>query len=189
VAITQQRCTFDAWLEMPDDGKRYQLLDGELVELPTPSADHATLIVQLIIWLSVAERAGFGRVLAGPVAVLLDAAYDRFNAPVPDALFLGSDHEHRIAVDAVEGVPDLVIEVLSPSTRRDDLPGGAKWRVYERFGIPFYWIVDPRTRTVACYTWREGRYEEPLLRRRGDVLENALFPGITLPVDAGMVNK
>ncbi len=118
-----------------------------------------------------------------PTGVLLDASVRRENAPEPDILFVSREHLSILAGRYVEGVPDLVVEVLSPATRRRDLPGGAKWRVYERFGIPSYWLADPETRTVACYAWRNGSYGEPILCRHGNILESHLFPGTTLLVD------
>lgn len=183
MALTKQRYTFDELLALPDDGHFYELLEGELFRVTSPDLDHSDTVAACFAWLLRAESAGYGKVYTAPTAVLLDASVRRENAPEPDILFVSRDHLSILAGRYVEGVPDLVVEVLSPTTRGRDLPGGIKWRVYERFGVPFCWLADPETRTVACCTWRNGRYEEPALRRRGDALECPLFPGITLRVD------
>ena len=182
VVTTKQRYTFEDWLAAPDDGHRYELLNGELVEMAPPTANHARLVSTLDRWLGRAQDAGFGTGLVGPVAVLLDAAMRRENAPEPDALFVRRGREDIITDVAVEGVPDLVIEVLSPSNRDDDLPGGEKWKLYQRYGVPFYWTVDSSARLVAQHEHREGRLVEVARLRPGEELRSPLFPGITLPV-------
>src|SRR5579859_1052899 len=174
MALTQQRYTFEEWLALPDDGRRYELLKGELVEVPPPTADHAELAGEIFAWLRRAQRGGYGRALIGPVAVLLDPEMRREHAPEPDVLFLRSGREHLITTRAVEGVPDLMIEILSPSNRDTDLPGGTEWDIYERFGVPAYWIVDPETRMVAQSPWQDGRLGQPVLVRRGGVLSSLL---------------
>jgi Uma2 family endonuclease len=182
MALTQQRLNFEDWLTLPDDGKRYELLNGELVEMPPPTANHATLVVALTLWLGRAQTAGYGRVLTAPVAVILDAAIRRENAPEPDVFFVRPEREQIIRANAVEGVPDLVIAILSPSNRRDDLPGGRKWELYERFAVPHYWLVDLQFRTVTQYTMHGTTFGAPVVRRAPDMLGSALFPDITLPV-------
>lgn len=182
MALTKQRLTFEDLLTLPDDGMRYELLNGELVEMPPPTANHATIVVALTLWLGRAQTAGYGRVLTAPVAVILDAAIRRENAPEPDVFFVRREHEQIIRANAVEGVPDLVIAILSPSNRRDDLPGGRKWELYERFAVPHYWLVDIQFRTVTQYILQGNSYGAPVVRRAPDVLESALFPDITLPV-------
>jgi Uma2 family endonuclease len=101
----------------------------------------------------------------------------------PDVFYVRAERRSILGTRCVEAAPDLTIEVLSPSTRADDLPGGRKWNVYEQYGVPYYWIVDLEARTVAQYTWAGGRYGEPEILRSGDVLSSPLFPGITRPVD------
>jgi Uma2 family endonuclease len=115
---------------------------------------------------------------------LLDADGARRNVREPDLCFVCKERAHIITGRAVEGVPDLVIEALSPTTRDDDLPGGEKRRDYQRFGVPRYWIVDREAGVVAQYTHTGSAYGEPVVLRAGDELRCELFPGITLPVSA-----
>jgi len=142
VALTAQRYTFEDWLAFPDDGKRYELLNGALVEMPPPTANHALIVRVLLRWLGRADTAGYCITLTAPVAVVLDAAIRRQNAPESDVFCIRHDQEHIIRASAVEGVPDLGIAILSPRNRREDLPGGAKWDLHERFAVPHCWLVD-----------------------------------------------
>jgi Uma2 family endonuclease len=182
MALTKQRYTFEDWLALPDDGKRYELLNGELVEMPPPTANHALLVRVLSRWLDRADEAGYGIALTAPVAVILDATIRRQYAPEPDVFFVRHSQEHSIRANAVEGVPDLVIAILSPGNRRDDLPGGTKRDLYERCAVPHYWIVDQEARTVTQYQHAGGGYGAPLLLRAGDTLAFPVAPEITLPV-------
>ena len=182
MALTRQRYTFEDWLTLPDDGRRYELLNGELVEMPPPTANHALLVMSLSLWLGRAQHAGYGTVLTAPVAVILDATMRRQNAPEPDVFFVRRDREHIIRANAVEGVPDLVIAVLSPSNWRDDVADGTKWDLYQRYAVLHYWLVDPELRTVTQYQHTGSQFGTPLLLRERDTLAFPFAPEITLPV-------
>lgn len=182
MAVATQRYTFEDLLAWPDDGSSYELLDGEIIRVTSPEVDHSELVIALVAWLLAARRGGHGNVYTAPTAVLLDPSIKRENAPEPDVLFVRQKRLDPRTGRYLAGVPDLVMEVLSDSTRDRDLPRGEKWEIYERFGVPRYWIIDPATRTVAQYTWQAGGYPQPVLRRAGEMLESALFPSIVLPV-------
>lgn len=184
MAITTLRYTFDEWLDSPENRPLAELVEGLPVERMATTFDHGQIVGELWDWLRRAQRAGFGWVSADPVGVLLDAGGARRNVREPDLCFVRKERAHIITGKAVEGVPDLVIEVLSPTTRDDDLPNGEKWRDYERFGVPRYWIVDPGERTVAQYTHTGSTYGEPLILGESNQLHSELFSGITLSVGA-----
>src|SRR6185437_15143342 len=133
-----------------------------------------------------AQDAGYGYIFPGPYAVAFDFP-SRGNAAEdvthPDLLFVGRAREEVIALRFVEGVPDLVIEVLSPSNQRRDLV--EKRRIHERNGVPYYWIVDPRGRTIAQYTlvgepYLAGSYGPLVTLGVDDVLTCPLFPDIAV---------
>lgn len=182
MAVIAQRYTFEDWLTLPDDGKRYELLSGELVEMPPPTANQALLVMSLALWLGQAQYADYGMVLTAPVAVILDAGMRRQNAPEPDVFFVRRDREHIIHATAVEGVPDLVIAILSPSNWRDDVADGTKWDLYQRYAVPHYWLVDPALRTVTQYRHNGSQFGAPVLLGEGDTLAFPYAPAITLPV-------
>jgi Uma2 family endonuclease len=182
VVLTKQRYTLEDWLTLPDDGRRYELLDGELVEMPPPTVNHQIIVGMLHVWLYRAQIAGYGRVLMGPVAVLLDPTLRRQNAPEPDVFFIRQEREHIVRAAAIEGAPDLVIEILSPDTRAKDIVGGVKWGLYQRYAVPHYWVVDLRLQTVTQYTFEDTTFSAPVVRGLGDTLEFPIFPGLTLSV-------
>ncbi len=86
-----------------------------------------------------------------------------------------------IVTDAnVRGAPDLVVEIPSESTRKRDVI--TKRRIYERYGVPIYWIVDPEEETVRVFELRDGKYPEPVTLRAGRELSCPLFPGVGVEV-------
>lgn len=168
--------TYDDLARMPNDGKRYELNDGELVVSPAPATDHQSASMRFSSFLFRAEEAGYGRAFAAPT----DVVFDRHRATQPDLLFIRRDRLHIVTAANIQGAPDLIVEILSPGTREDDL--GWKLTLYAREGVAYYWVVDPRARTVRPYRLREGGYvAEPLLST-GDTLGCPLFPSITSDV-------
>lgn len=187
MAVITRRYTVEDLLALPDDGHFYELLHGEPFEVSAPDPDHGAVVAELFDWLRRAQRAGYGRARTAPLAVILDAGLTRQNAPQPDLFFIREERIAMISAEEIAGVPDLVIEVLSESTRLRDLPSdqpnrGQKWKVYEQFAVPQYWIVDPETRSLAQYTWEDGRYRQPVVLLADDRLGSSLFPRIELPV-------
>jgi Uma2 family endonuclease len=186
MTTTKQRYTFADLLEMPpEDETIYDILGGELVVFTSPDDPHAAVVWGLILLLGDTENAGFGRVRTAPRAVAFDYAergLDAIDVTHPDILFVREERRMILGHRCVEGAPDLVVEVLSPSTRSDDLPGGRKWAIYERYGVPYYWIVDVEARTITQYVWHDGSFGPPLVLHPGDSLTCPLFPTLTLDI-------
>ena len=99
----------------------------------------------------------------------------------PDLLFISRAREHTINDENVRGAPDLVIEILSPSTADRDL--GYKHDLYGRHGVLEYWVVDPMAETVAVHRQRDGRLELADTFGRRDTLRTALLEGLQLKLD------
>ena len=99
----------------------------------------------------------------------------------PDLLFISRAREHIVTDDNVRGAPDLVIEILSPSTADRDL--GYKHDLYGRHGVLEYWIVDPMAETVAVHRQAGGRLEAAETLGRGNTLRTALLDGLELRLD------
>jgi len=138
-----------AALPEPHDARRYEILDGDLVVTPSPLIHHQDVSSNLFTILDAhVRRRGLGRVYYAPVDVILH----RNTIVVPDLVFVATQRASIVTERAVEGPPDLLIEILSPSTARRDR--GIKARLYGRFGVPHYWIVDPRARTLTMYEAR-----------------------------------
>lgn len=135
---------------MPDDGNRYELIDGEIVVSAAPVLAHQIAAARLVITLAAACPDQL-EVLHAPVDVVLG----EHTVVQPDVLVLDpADLDSR----GLTGPPLLAVEVLSPSTRRRDL--GIKKRAYEQAGVAAYWVVDPEAAEVTLTAWelRDGSY-------------------------------
>jgi len=172
------RYTADYLWETPDDGNRYEVIDGELYVTPPPGWSHQFGLTNLLglVWNVVRER-NLGYVVTAPTGVVLDPE----SGVEPDMLFIARERAHIISERGVEGAPDLVVEVLSPSTRGRDR--GVKMRKYASAGIPHYWIVDPRRHMLEPYRLVNGEYELIGTYGAGDVFRPELFPGLEIPID------
>jgi len=150
----QGQWTVEDWLRLPDDGFRYEVLNGELHMSPPPSIQHQDTVLALAAEMrSFAVSRHLGKVLAAPCGVRLPGQ------PVPlqpDVFFVSQARKSIIGKDYVEGAPDLIVEILSPSNwaydRRD------KFRVSLEAGVPEYWIVDYRARTIEVFHLEDGEY-------------------------------
>ena len=128
----------------PDDGKRYEIIEGDLYVTPSPSPVHQRVSARLFIRLmEYFDRRGIGEVFYAPVDLIL-SDHDIF---VPDLLVV-ADAE-LVSKRGIEGPPLLVVEILSPGTKRQDR--GLKARRYAELGIRHYWIVDPEARKLECH--------------------------------------
>lgn len=173
--------TYEDYLRLPEDGRRYEVLRGVLYVTPSPIYDHQFSVVNLTL-----ELGSFIR--KGDLGVLLVAPFDirlpqRLADPVePDLMFFRKGNEPRRGDKSFTGVPDLVIEVLSPGTSR--LDKRIKMSIYREAGIPEYWLVDPATRTVVIHRISDDgrRYVEHARGETGDVVGSTVLAGLRLSV-------
>lgn len=138
--------SYAEFARLPDDGNRYEVIDGELFVTPSPQPRHTFIGFRLATVLDVfVLRYDLGWVMPAPVDVLLgDGDYVQ-----PDVVFVRREHGDSITDRGIEVPPDLVVEVLSPSTALRDR--GLKRERYAHFGVPLYWIVDPGRQQVEIY--------------------------------------
>ena len=167
--------TYEDLIDTPHgDGKRYEILGGELFVSAPPSKRHAWISFQLALRLAeYVEQRALGVVFHAPVDVRLT----HNDVVVPDVIFLSTARRHLFGEQRIDGAPDLVVEVLSPSTRSRDLT--AKLQLYAQTGVQEYWIVDQVTATVTLY-WRapHGSYE--LISSESDRVRSRVVPGFEL---------
>ena len=172
------RLTYDDFVQFPDDGKRHELIDGEHYVTPSPNTKHQTIVTNLAVLLgSHLRQHRTGRLFTAP----FDVVFSDFDVVEPDLLFVSKARQHDVlTAKHVRGAPDLVVEIGSPSTRRRDET--IKRRLYERFGVSEYWVVDPELDEGRVYRRAGDRFERVALlaRELADVLTSPLFPGLEL---------
>ena len=181
VALTDQRLTADQFLELPLDEYRFtQLINGEIV-VSEPTLRHQDIVGFIYRRLSEWTDAAAGRGKAGiPVDVVLD---DR-NVFAPDVWWVSEEHRPPRDARALDGPPDLAIEVRSPSTWRYDI--GTKKATYERHGLPELWLVDTESETVLVYRRSSPpapEFDVALELGAGKALTSPAVPGFTLAVE------
>lgn len=168
--------TYDDLPQTVDDGSRYEIIGGELLVSPSPTTNHQRLVRTLVrIIGEVVDEHGLGEVLPGPVDVRLGA----HTVVVPDLLFVRTERLEIIKSALVEGAPDLIVEVASPSTRgRDNVQKAA---AYAEAGVPEYWLPDPERRLFRMQVLRDGIYRdvEPADSR----FHSSVVSGLTIDPD------
>ena len=166
-----KRWTYEEYYRLDDD-KRYEIINGELLMSPAPDTWHQTWLSQLHVLLTLFVKGKrLGRVFIAPVDVVLDQE----NTVQPDLIFVAAANVDIVQRRALFGVPDLLVEMVSPSSVRRDRYD--KRELYARFGVKEYWIGDPANRAFEILTLAAGRYElHSSAEERGKV-SSLLLPG------------
>lgn len=168
------RITVADYRALPDDGKRYELIEGDLDVTPAPGTRHQRVAGRVFVALDAyAERVG-GEALITPIDVVID----EHTCLQPDVIYVAPGNAEIVGEELVEGPPDLVVEVLSPSTRRKDVL--VKSRLYARFGVPACWIFDPDLDRLEAFVLEAGTYRLALQASTPDVVEPPGAPGLQL---------
>jgi Uma2 family endonuclease len=167
----------DIW-DTPEDGNRYEVIDGGLYVTPPPLVIHQFGLGRLYVRLANhINDDDLGIILPAPVGVKLDDE----NGLQPDLLFISNARRHIISERGVEWAPDLVVEVISPSTESRDR--GIKKRRYAAAGVPRYWMLLPREKALEAYELGEDDYQLVGMFGPGSIFRPALFPGLEIPID------
>jgi Uma2 family endonuclease len=156
---------------MPEDGNRYELIEGELFVSRAPSLTHQEIVDNLIVAIrNYLHQHPIGRVWSGAGVIFSD-----FSGVIPDVVYVSNERLGEIASgDRVTGAPDLVIEVLSPGSESERRDRHAKRQLYRKYGVKEYWLIDPAGRTIEDY--RTQRFK--LVARLGlkDRVTSPLLP-------------
>jgi Uma2 family endonuclease len=179
-ATSGAKLTYDDFVLFPDDGMRHELIDGEHYVTPSPSIRHQRISGRLHLlignWL---ETHPVGELFCAP----LDVVFSMFDVVEPDLLYVSNARAAEVLTALhVAGVPELVIEIGSPGTRKRDQT--LKRRLYERTGVTEYWIVDPDLDVIRVYRRTNKNFDRPLelSAEAGDVLTTPLLAGLEIPV-------
>jgi Uma2 family endonuclease len=171
--------TYEDYLHFPDDGQRHEILGGEHFVTPAPFLQHQRLSFRLSYYIEAALRTNrVGEAFAAPTDVLLSP----HDIVQPDLVFISRERIALVREKNIQGAPDLVIEILSASTRR--LDEDLKLKAYERCGVAEYWLFDPTGETVRVWERRVGglHIKAQLSAAAGDALTTPLVPGLEIPL-------
>ena len=159
------------------EGAPYQLIGGKLIMTPAPTTYHQGISMRLELKLAtfVIEK-DFGMVYYAPVDVYLEETENY----QPDIIYISKDRLHIIEPAMVKGAPDLVIEILSPSTAYYDLR--EKFKVYARHGVKEYWIVDPHEQSIEIYRGEEGKFKQIQRAEKEGKVQSVVLHGFEVEI-------
>ncbi|HEX5500799.1 MAG TPA: Uma2 family endonuclease [Thermomicrobiales bacterium] len=166
---------YEDLLDLPDDGRRYEIIERKLYEMPAPSWAHATVVMNMIALLLPVVRAIGGLIRTAPLDVFFPGA-----DPVqPDIIVILPDGGARPSKRGVEGRPDLVVEVLSPSNRDHDLL--TKRALYAQAGVREYWLIDPDARRFDILGLDRNALHLVQSVTGGDSVRSPLLAAVEIP--------
>jgi len=171
--------TYEDLVNFPDEGKRHEIIDGEHYVAPSPNTKHQTVSMNLtrafVLWL---ERSPMGLLFAAPFDVVLSD----LDVVEPDLVYISREHGAILTDKHVRGAPDLVVEILSAASRKTDEV--TKRKLYERFAVAEYWVVDPELETIRIYRRVNGAFQRlaDLSVEHNDSLTTPLLPRLDLPL-------
>lgn len=174
------KLTYEDYLLFPDDGRRHELIDGKHFMTPAPNTKHQRISRNLITTFTVFLRTHpLGEAFHAPY----DIVFSEFDVCEPDVLFVSRARVAVITEQNIQGAPDLIVEILSERTRKHDEI--TKRKLYERYGVQEYWIVDPVLETIKVYHLTDQGYNRIAehCREANDTLTTPLLPGLHISLD------
>ena len=164
---------------MPDDGNRYEVIDGEFFVSTAPSWFHqyalGRLFAAMIFYL---EKNPIGEVAFG-VGVI----FDQFNGVIPDLVYLSNERMKTVGGARLSGAPEIVVEALSPGSKNEARDRIVKRQLYHENGVSEYWILDLDAKCVEIHiAGRTGGFQSKVVLHENDAITTALLPGFAFPV-------
>jgi Uma2 family endonuclease len=177
-SIVTRPISYADLLEMPEgNGDRYEIIGGELFVSASPILDHQRVSHRLTrIFDEKVTDTGLGELFYAPV----DVKFSEYDVVVPDLVIVATEHQDIAQGDYIAGPPDLIVEILSPSTRRIDLL--RKSALYATMGVPEYWLVDLKVKTINVLTLENGVYEQ--MPQEPHTVRSLVFPNLTVDLKA-----
>jgi Uma2 family endonuclease len=170
--------TVENYKLLPETGPRYQLIQGDLYMAPAPNRFHQEISRNLQFELhSYLKRHPIGKLFNAPFDVYLDEV----NVFQPDIIIVLNERLGILTEEGAEGAPDLVVEILSPKTRRLDLMN--KKQEYARAGVKELWIIDPESRAITIHQFTSDGLEKIRQVDEKDTLSTDLLPGFDLAAE------
>lgn len=177
MAETKVKFTYEDYLQLPED-KRYELMEGEFYMVPSPTWAHQTISKKLFRILDdfITDH-GLGEIRYAP----LDVVLSEVDVVQPDVLFVSKERSRIISEKNIQGSPDLVVEILSPATAEKDK--GLKRKLYAKYGVNEYWLVDPDKKSIEVLTLGEAGFETAGIYGKGEALASRLLRGLRLKLE------
>jgi Uma2 family endonuclease len=176
-SATAYKMTVKEFYELPEGPPYFQLIDGDLYMSPSPRRYHQQISMFLSgVLFPFIEEHRLGELYAAPSDVTLanDVILN------PDLYFVSRERAHILTDKGANGAPDLVIEILSPSTAKLDV--GRKREIYAESGVREMWVIAPETRTVEVHRFAENREQPVAILSIGETLASPVLPGLALPI-------
>ncbi len=175
--VTTPKLTYQDYVNLEGD-ERYELIDGELVLVGSPNENHQMVSMELGSQMhSFVKANNLGRAFHAPYDVLLTDT----DVVQPDILFVSNEREHIRTPANIQGAPDLIVEILSPSSSRRD------WRdkreLYASHEVREYWIVDPANHIVWVMLLRDGELVEQGAYGEGDTVTSSILEGFSVSLN------
>jgi Uma2 family endonuclease len=170
--------TYDDLFSLPDEGKRYEIIEGDLYEIPAPGWEHVTVVMNLIKLLGAIVEALGGRLATAPA----DVCFEGVDPVQPDIMVTLPGWTGKVRRRGLQGAPDLLVEVLSPSSRGHDT--FTKRALYARAGVREYWIVDPSNRTLEILTLDRDALHTRQIAVGDEIAISPLLDGFAVPLAA-----
>ncbi|MCY4653319.1 MAG: Uma2 family endonuclease [Dehalococcoidia bacterium] len=174
--VTKAKYTYEDYLNTPE-GERYELIDGELILVASPNEEHQFASIRLgsRMYFYV-DEGELGWVFQAP----FDIVFSDTEVVQPDIMFISKEREHIRTGANVRGAPDLVVEILSPSSLRRDW--GYKRELYAKYGVKEYWIADPVHKMVSVMLLKDGVLELAGTYVEGDTVASTALEGFGVGV-------
>ncbi len=175
---TSVQFTYEDYLNLPED-RRYEIIDGELYMVPAPFTYHQKVQGKLFYLIyDYVEDHDLGEVFSAPIDIL----FSKTDVVQPDIIFIAHENMHILKKENVQGAPDLVVEVLSPSSVKRDYE--IKMKLYSRFGVKEYWIADPDAKSVNVYIRQDQMLTPHNAYQYEDTVHSPLLTDINIPLQS-----
>lgn len=179
VRVVRPRVSFADLQQWPEDGRRYELYDGEVFVVPSPIPLHQLVVDRFADQLKAYRRMRGGLLFLSPI----DIVFSEFDTAQPDIVFFEHSREHLIDLrKPIRVAPDLAVEVLSPSTAATDR--GRKMQMFARYGVREYWLVDPDAKTIEVYWLADHAYVLAQSASDSETAQSTILQEFAVSVDA-----
>jgi Uma2 family endonuclease len=181
MTIDTKKLTYEAFLALPETKQRYDVIDGEMVVMsPSPTPKHQRIALNLSLQLAPFVRAHhLGELLIAPLDVLITRS--PLQTRQPDLFFVSTSRRNIIGPQQIEGGPDLIIEILSPSNTRADMD--SKLQDYWLIGVQECWLVSPEARSIEVLQRGVEHFERSGFYGMGDMIDSGVLPNFHLRVE------